>query len=44
MLQLSYDEKIELMESLNWDYLDSCDDMLAVSDSIQDTSDGYTPE
>ena len=30
MLDLSYDEKIELMRSLNWDTLDTCEDMLAV--------------
>ncbi|MCL2060280.1 MAG: hypothetical protein FWH01_14715, partial [Oscillospiraceae bacterium] len=30
MLDLSYDEKIELMGLLNWDTLDKCEDMLAV--------------
>ena len=30
MLDLSYDEKIELMRLLNWDTLDTCEDMLAV--------------
>ena len=30
MLQLSYEEKLELMRQLNWDSLDSCEDMLAV--------------
>ena len=30
MLDLSYKEKLELMGSLNWDYLDRHEDMLAV--------------
>jgi len=29
MLQLTYDEKLNLMRSLNWDYLDTYEDMLA---------------
>ena len=44
MLQLSYDEKIELMESLNWDYLDSCDDMLAVVEGRLEASGAFTRE
>ena len=30
MLKLSHDEKIELMQLLNWDTLDDCEAMLAV--------------
>jgi hypothetical protein len=31
MLQLSYEEKISLMGSLNWDYLDKYEDIFAVA-------------
>ena len=42
MLQLSYDEKLELMGSLNWDYLDSHEDMLAVIEGRLETSGAFT--
>jgi hypothetical protein len=42
MLPLSYDEKIQLMGSLNWDYLDKPEDMLAVIDGSLVTSGAFT--
>jgi len=30
MSKLTHDEKIKLMSSLNWDYMDKYEDMLAV--------------
>ena len=42
MLQLSYEEKLELMSSLNWDYLDKHEDMLAVIEGRLDNSGAFT--
>ena len=41
MLQLSYEEKIELMGSLNWDYLDKHEDMLAVIEGRLESSGAF---
>ena len=41
MLQLSYEEKLELMSSLNWDYLDKHEDMLAVIEGKLDKSGAF---
>jgi len=41
-MQLSYDEKLNLMDSLNWDYLDSYDDMLAVIEGKLERSGAFT--
>jgi len=38
MLQLTNDEKLNLMKSLNWDYLDSHEDMLAVIEGRLESS------
>ena len=42
MLQLSNVEKLDLMRSLNWDYLDSHEDMLAVIEGHLETSGAFT--
>ena len=42
MYTLSYEEKIELMSSLNWDYLDTYEDMLAVIEGRLETSGAFT--
>ena len=42
MLNLSYDEKLKLMNSLNWDYLDKREDMLAVIEGRLDSSGAFT--
>jgi len=42
MLALSYDEKIKLMRSLNWDYLDTHEDMLAVIEGNLASSGAFT--
>ena len=42
MLKLSYDEKIELMSSLNWDTLDKCEDMLAVIEGNSTRSEAFS--
>jgi len=44
MLQLSYDEKISLMGSLNWDYLDKHEDMLSVIEGRLDSSGAFNRE
>jgi hypothetical protein len=44
MIQLSYNEKICLMSSLNWDYLDKPEDMLAVIEGRLVTSGAFTRE
>ena len=44
MIQLSYNEKISLMGSLNWDYLDKPEDMLAVIEGRLETSGAFTRE
>ncbi|MCL2833566.1 MAG: hypothetical protein FWD78_10390 [Treponema sp.] len=42
MLQLSHEEKLQLMSSLNWDYLDTPEDMLAVIEGRQESSGAFT--
>ena len=42
MLILSYDEKLNLMSSLNWDYLDTHEDMLAVIEGCIESSGAFT--
>jgi len=44
MLNLSYDEKISLMSSLNWDYLDKYEDMLSVIEGRLVTSGAFTQD
>ena len=41
-LNLSRDEKLNLMTSLNWDYLDTAEDMLAVIEGKLETSGAFT--
>ena len=42
MLHLSYEDKIELMGSLNWDYDDKHEDMLAVVEGERESSGAFT--
>ena len=42
MRQFSHDEKIKLMSSLNWDHLDTPEDMLAVIEGRRETSGAFT--
>ncbi len=42
MLKLSHKEKIDLMSSLNWDYLDTYEDMLSVIEGRMKTSGAFT--
>jgi len=42
MLDLSHDEKLKIMGSLNWDYLDKHEDMLAVIDGTLESSGVFT--
>ena len=42
MISLSYEEKIKLMSSLNWDYLDKHEDMLAVIEGRLVSSGAFT--
>jgi hypothetical protein len=42
MIQLTYDEKLGLMRSLNWDYLDTAEDMLAVVEGRAEASGALT--
>ncbi|MCL1835093.1 MAG: hypothetical protein FWG48_02930 [Oscillospiraceae bacterium] len=44
MLELSHDEKLKLMGTLNWDYLDSPEDMLAVIDGRLESSGAFTQD
>ena len=44
MLNLNYNEKIELMSTLNWDYLDKHEDMLAVIEGRLETSGAFTQD
>jgi hypothetical protein len=44
MLNLSHDEKISLMSSLNWDYLDKYEDMLSVIEGRLQTSGAFTQD
>jgi len=39
---LTYEEKIKLMRSLNWDYLDTHEDMLAVIEGDLERSGAFT--
>ena len=41
-MDLSHDEKLRLMKSLNWDYLDKQEDMLAVLEGKLETSGAFT--
>ena len=41
-MNLSYDDKLKLMRSLNWDYLDKHEDMLAVIEGQLETSGAFT--
>ena len=42
MIILTYEEKLSLMRSLNWDYLDTHEDMLAVIEGRLETSGAFT--
>jgi len=42
MIHLSHDEKIQMMSSLNWDYLDKHEDMLAVIEGRLVSSGAFT--
>jgi len=44
MLNLSHEEKIALMRSLNWDYLDKSEDMLAVIEGKRESSGAFNRE
>ena len=44
MITLTYEEKLDLMRSLNWDYLDKHEDMLAVIEGRLETSGAFTRE
>jgi hypothetical protein len=44
MITLSHDEKIKLMSYLNWDYLDSSEDMLAVIEGKLESSGAFNRE
>jgi len=44
MLNLSHEEKIDLMRSLNWDYLDTYEDMLLVIEGRIKTSGAFTQD
>ena len=42
MLLLTHEEKLQLMRSLNWDYLDKPEDMLAVVEGKLGSSGAFT--
>jgi hypothetical protein len=42
MINLTHEEKLSLMRSLNWDYLDKHEDMLAVIEGKLETSGAFT--
>ncbi|MCL2185230.1 MAG: hypothetical protein FWB86_05165 [Treponema sp.] len=42
MLKLSHEERLNLMRSLNWDYLDKHEDMLEVIEGKRETSGAFT--
>ena len=44
MITLTYEEKIKLMSSINWDYLDKPEDMLAVIEDRLETSGAFTKD
>jgi hypothetical protein len=41
-MTLSHEEKLKLMGSLNWDYLDTPEDMLAVIEGKLESSGAFT--
>ena len=41
-MQLTHEEKLKLMRSLNWDYLDKHEDMLAVIEGRLESSGAFT--
>jgi len=42
MMNLSHDDKLKLMSNLNWDYLDTHEDMLSVIEGRLETSGAFT--
>jgi hypothetical protein len=44
MIHLTHDEKIQMMSSLNWDYLDNYEDMLAVIEGRLESSGAFNRE
>ncbi|MCL1837292.1 MAG: hypothetical protein FWG46_07080 [Treponema sp.] len=44
MITLTHEEKIDLMGSLNWDYLDTREDMLAVIEGRLESSGAFNRE
>jgi hypothetical protein len=44
MITMSHEEKLELMRSLNWDYLDKPEDMLAVIEGRLESSGAFNRE
>jgi hypothetical protein len=42
MINLSHEEKLKFMRTLNWDYLDKHEDMLAVIEGHLETSGAFT--
>jgi hypothetical protein len=44
MIRLSHEEKIKMMRSLNWDYLDKPEDMLAVVEGKKESSGAFNRE
>jgi hypothetical protein len=44
MMLLNHEEKLNLMSSLNWDYLDTHEDMLAVIEGHLETSGAFTQD
>ena len=43
-MKLTYEEKLKLMGNLNWDYLDTHEDMLAVIEGSLDSSGAFTQD
>jgi hypothetical protein len=43
-MTLTHEEKLSLMRSLNWDYLDTHEDMLAVIEGRLETSGAFTQD
>ena len=41
-MNLSHEEKLELMSNLNWDYLDTHEDMLLVIEGKKESSGAFT--
>ena len=44
MLNLTHEEKLDLMKSLNWDYLDTNEDMLAVIEGRLESSGAFNQD